>query len=109
MLSNPNYPKIGAAVRCCSWANLLNINGHDMQPVDHEFLHNLAKLCEFGKLVVGVTVCLYLLFDKLPKISRAEMTATEVEAIEKSMTDKQVIPPVLLKALHARAKGQGST
>jgi hypothetical protein len=105
LLRNPDYPKLGDAItilqQLTARARSLNLPG--LGPiVGAECLKFWEDTMAHGIKTVVVTYALYMLFEKLPKITDTELKKAEVEAwVEKFRAAKREVPQVYIDALRA--------
>ncbi len=103
-----NYPNLGQGANVLEAGTelltKLNISGHPVL-VPASYLEDMTKTSGRARDCVVVTFALYLLFDKLPRVSTKEAREAEVESFYSTLPKDQVVPADLKKALDARIKG----
>lgn len=108
LIGNPNYAPMGGACEILEAANkllaTLNVTG---QPnlVPAQVIEALAKVVANGRDCVVLTFSLFLLFDKLPRLTTKESREAEVESFLTGLRPENPCPETLQVALRAKAKG----
>lgn len=102
LLSNEYYPKLPAAEKTlrCSIDCLTKMNSPDDMVVEQEVIDSWIKVCDDAVTIVVTTYVLYLLLERLPKMSDMSLRTAEIEHTRKSLQKAgRVMPAFLDKAL----------
>jgi hypothetical protein len=112
LLTNPNYKDIGPAVEMLEANRALletvNMPGHAVV-VPAEFVARLRSIVAHGLETVVITFCLFLVYEKIPRITDPELKKAEVEGFRSRMAaGRREIPQFMQKRLDAIARPEGA-
>lgn len=102
LLNNPHYSEIGNLVEIISagHTHLSKLNTPGNTPLTPTVLLNeIARAVTVGRECVVTTFCLYLLYEKFPKCSDAELRKAEYDSFLAGVKGKAPVPPAMLEAL----------
>lgn len=88
--------------------NALNVTG---QPplVPADLFVTCGAIVQTGRTTVLVTFCIFLVFQRLPKLPSAELRSAEVDSFVSRIKGRHELAPDLLAALRAAALESSTT